>query len=56
MRPWALWLIKHRMAWLLKLIVVLSYPLILLAYYKEAYEDVQYTFGAIDYEELKNDD
>lgn len=55
MKPWALWLIKHRMSWLLKVIVVLSYPLILLGYYEEAVDDVRYTFGAIDYEELKHD-
>jgi hypothetical protein len=55
MRPWALWLIEHHLAWLLRTIVVLSYPLILLAYCKDAAEDVTYTMKSIDYEVMKAD-
>lgn len=50
MRNWVIWMIRHRMAWLVKVIVVLSYPLILLAYWDEALDDVEHTLNSINNE------
>lgn len=53
MRPWVIWMIRHRMAWLLKTLVVASYPLHLLAYCSDAFDDVLYTIRTIDREANK---
>lgn len=53
MRNWALWLIHHRMTWLLKAIVIVSYPVILLSYWDDALDDVRYTMRSIDLEKKK---
>jgi hypothetical protein len=51
MRKWALWLIHHNMAWLLKSIVILTYPLqIIIGYWDDALEDVKSTLRSIDIE------
>ena len=39
MRPWATWLIRHRLKWVLMLLWFLSSPLYLLAYAGDAYRD-----------------
>lgn len=54
MRPWAKWLIKHRMAWLLKAIVIATYPLHVAAYYDDAWLSVKATLKHIDWE-VKHD-
>lgn len=48
MKNWCKWMINHKLAWLLKLMVVLSFPFVLLAFCEEAWEAVTYTLGAID--------
>ena len=53
MRPWVIWMIRHRMAWLLKAIVIASYPLHVLAYCGDAFDDVLYTIRSIDMENTK---
>ena len=53
MRPWALWMIRRRMAWLLKTLVVATYPLHLLAYCGDALDDVLSTVRNIDMEAKK---
>ena len=53
MRPWVIWMIRHRMGWLLKTLAVLLYPAHVLAYWDEAWKDVQNTLVNIDHEEYK---
>ena len=53
MRPWTIWMIRHRMAWLLKSIVWVTYPLHILAYWSDALEDVGYTIRNIKREQGK---
>ena len=53
MRPWVIWLIKHRMAWLLKSLVVMSLPVHLLTYLPEVIDDIKRTLREIELEEKK---
>lgn len=53
MKPWAIWMIHHRMAWLLKALVIASYPLQLLYYCSDAFDDVLYTVRTITIESQK---
>lgn len=48
MKPWAIWLIRHRMSWLLKVVIIASYPIHILAYWERAWDDVAYTLTMID--------
>ena len=38
-KPWARWMIKHRLRWVLVLIVVLAFPIYFFSYLPEAIED-----------------
>jgi hypothetical protein len=50
MKPWVLWMIRHRFAWLVKSLVVLAYPLHVLHYCGDAFQDIQYILRRIDCE------
>lgn len=50
MRPWAIWMINHRMSFIVKLLVVLSFPIQLLNYSDEAWSDIVYVLESIDEE------
>lgn len=50
MRDWVKWMIHHRLRWFLKILVVISYPAILLSYCGDAYDDMEYTLDSIDRE------
>jgi hypothetical protein len=50
MKPWCLWLIKNHLGWLLKAIIVMSYPVHLLAYCEEAWDDISYVLREVYYE------
>lgn len=56
MKPWALWLIHHRMAWLLKAIVIAAYPLHILAYWERAWDDITYTLGMINIHKILHEE
>ena len=55
MRPWSQWLIEHRMIYVLKFLVVLSFPIQLMFYCSDVIEDMQYTMQSIDDERNKHD-
>ena len=48
-----MWLIRHRMSWVVKTLIVLSYPVQLLAYWEEAWKDIRSQIASINYEEKK---
>lgn len=54
MRGWAIWMIRHRLVWLLKTIIVIAYPLHVLAYWDQALDDIRHTLRSID-REVNND-
>ncbi|CAB4241035.1 hypothetical protein UFOVP56_54 [uncultured Caudovirales phage] len=47
MKNWDIWMMEHRLSWLLQLLVVISLPLHLLVYWGEAVDDMQYTLRSI---------
>lgn len=56
MRPWVIWMVNHKMAWVVKILVYLSSPIILAMYWREALSDVRYITEAIDYESNKGNE
>ena len=54
MKPWAIWMIRHRMVWILKGMAIAAYPVYLLCYCGDAFHDVLYTVRAIDGEKTKS--
>ena len=50
MRPWVIWMINHRMSFIVKLLVVFSFPIQLLNYSDEAWSDIVYVLESIDEE------
>jgi hypothetical protein len=48
MKPWCLWMIKHHLGFLLKLLIVASFPIQLLLYCKEAWDDISYAISEVD--------
>jgi|GEM_PF-5897393 len=48
MRNWCKWMVKNRLGFLLKTLIVLSFPIQLASYCKEAWDDVSYTLKSVD--------
>jgi hypothetical protein len=46
--PFANWFIKNRLTWFLKTFIVIMFPVFLLYYFKDALDDLKYTFKEID--------
>ena len=49
MRPWVIWMINHKLSFILKTMVVLSYPIwLVVGYWEDAASDISYTLRNID--------
>ena len=48
LRPWVVWLVAHRLRFVLFAIWLISFPLLLLSYLPEAYSDWRYLLKAIN--------
>lgn len=55
MKTWVLWLIKYRMTFVLKILIVLSFPVQLMFYCTDVIEDMKFTMQSIDDERNRHD-
>ena len=47
MKPWVIWMIHYRMAWVVKLMVYALYPVHLAMYHSDVMDDIRYTIRMI---------